>query len=161
MFGVILFRLWYLEVLRATSIWSKRRQPRPRGDGAGAARRDLDRDGEVLVGNRTALALQIRKDELPEDTGERGKVLKSVSQVTGMSVEQIRKEIEKQTKLLPRSRDSQRDVARPRLLRARERGEFQGASVDRVHVRHIRRSTARIFGYVRRSAPSNSKSRST
>ena len=36
--------------------------PAPRGE-------ILDRNGEVLVDNRTALALQVKPDELPANTG--------------------------------------------------------------------------------------------
>ncbi len=113
----------------------------------------LDRDGEVLVGNRTALALQVRKDELPEDSGERAKVLKRVAEVTGMSLEQIRKEIDKQTKLLPANPVTlQRDVPESVVFFVREnQAKFQGVSVDRVYVRQYPQGStaAHLLGYVK------------
>ena len=87
-FGVILFRLWYLQVLSGDRYLAEAQGNRVREVTVQAPRGEiLDRDGEVIVGNRTALALQVRTDELPEDAGERKKVLKGVSEVTGMSLE--------------------------------------------------------------------------
>ena len=75
-FGVILFRLWYLQVLSGDRYLAEAQGNRVREVTVQAPRGEiLDRDGEVLVGNRTALALQVRKDELPEDGAERVKVL--------------------------------------------------------------------------------------
>ncbi len=153
-FGVILFRLWYLQVLSGDEYLAEAQGNRVREVTVQAPRGEiLDRDGEVLVGNRTALALQIRKDELPEDSGERAKVLKSVSEVTGMSVEQIRKEIEKQTKLLPANPVTlQRDVAESVVFFVREnQAKFQGVSVDRVYVRQYPQGStaAHLLGYVK------------
>ena len=71
-FGVILFRLWYLQVLSGDRYLAEAQGNRVREVTVQAPRGEiLDRDGEVLVGNRTALALQIRKDELPENSAER------------------------------------------------------------------------------------------
>ena len=153
-FGVILFRLWYLQVLSGDEYLAEAQGNRVREVTVQAPRGEiLDRDGEVLVGNRTALALQIRKDELPEDSGERAKVLKSVSEVTGMSLEQIRNEIEKQTKLLPANPVTlQRDVPESVVFFVREnQAKFQGVSVDRVYVRQYPQGStaAHILGYVK------------
>ena len=77
-FGVILFRLWYLQVLSGDRYLAEAQGNRVREVTVQAPRGEiLDRDGDVLVGNRTALALQVRKDELPEDSAERTKVLKA------------------------------------------------------------------------------------
>ncbi len=68
-FGVILFRLWYLQVLSGDRYLAEAQGNRVRAVTVQAPRGEiLDRDGEVLVGNRTALALQVRKDELPENS---------------------------------------------------------------------------------------------
>lgn len=66
MFGIIFFRLWYLQILtgnRYVHLVSKQQTrsvtiPAPRGE-------ILARNGEVLVGSRTASAVQIVVSELP------------------------------------------------------------------------------------------------
>jgi penicillin-binding protein 2 len=153
-FGVILFRLWYLQVLSGDRYLAEAQGNRVRDVTTQAPRGEiLDRDGDVLVGNRTALALQVRKDELPEDSGERTKVLKRVSEVTGLSLEKIRKEIDDQTKLLPGNPVTlQRDVSESVVFFVREnQSKFQGVSVDRVFVRQYPQGTeaAHLLGYVK------------
>jgi penicillin-binding protein 2 len=153
-FGVILFRLWYLQVLSGDRYLAEAQGNRVREVTVQAPRGEiLDRDGDVLVGNRTALALQVRKDELPEDAGERTKVLKRVSEVTGMGLEKIRKEIQEQTKLLPSNPVTlQRDIPESVVFFVREnQAKFQGVSVDRVYVRQYPQGTtaAHLLGYVK------------
>jgi penicillin-binding protein 2 len=153
-FGVILFRLWYLQVLSGDRYLAEAQGNRVREVTVQAPRGEiLDRDGKVLVGNRTALALQIRKDELPESSAERAKVLARVAEVTGMPVEKIRKEIKKQTKLLPANPVTlQRDAPTSVVFFVREnQAKFQGVSVDRVYVRQYPRGSmaAHLLGYVK------------
>ncbi len=153
-FGVILFRLWYLQVLSGDRYLAEAQGNRVREVTVQAPRGEiLDRDGEVLVGNRTALALQIRKDELPESSAERAKVLARVAEVTGMPIEKIRKEIKEQTKLLPANPVTlQRDVPTSVVFFVREnQANFQGVSVDRVYVRQYPQGStaAHLLGYVK------------
>ena len=157
-FGVILFRLWYLQVLSGDRYLAEAQGNRVREVTVQAPRGEiLDRDGEVLVGNRTALALQIRKDELPTTRDERAKVLERVASVTDMSVEKIRKEIEEQTKLLPSNPVTiQRDVPSSVVFFVREnQARFQGVSVDRVYVRQYPQGStaAHLLGYVKEVGP--------
>ena len=65
MFSVIFFRLWYLEVLsgdhylaRRTTTGCASHVQAPRGE-------ILDRDGKVLVDNRTGMALQVDSGSCP------------------------------------------------------------------------------------------------
>ncbi|MDX6586692.1 MAG: penicillin-binding protein 2 [Solirubrobacterales bacterium] len=153
-FGVILFRLWYLQVLSGDRYLAEAQGNRVREVTVQAPRGEiLDRDGEVLVGNRTALALVVRKDELPENGAERMKVLERVAEVTGMSLEKVNKEIDKQTKLLPANPVTlQRDVPESVVFFVREnQAKFQGVSVDRVYVRQYPQGTtaAHLLGYVK------------
>ena len=153
-FGVILFRLWYLQVLSGDRYLAEAQGNRVREVTVQAPRGEiLDRDGEVLVGNRTALALQVRKDELPEVSAERVKVLERVAEVTGMSLERVRKEIDEQTKLLPSNPVTlQRDVPESVVFYVREnQAKFQGVSVDRVYVRQYPQGSAaaHLLGYVK------------
>jgi len=153
-FGVVLFRLWYLQVLSGDRYLAEAQGNRVREVTVQAPRGDiLDRDGETIVGNRTALALQVRKDELPEQNAARAKVLKEVAQLTGLELEKVRKEIEEQTELLPSSPVTlQRDVPTSVVLFVREnQARFQGVSVDRVYVRQYPQGVlaAHLLGYVK------------
>ena len=67
MFSAIFFRLWYLEVLSGDRYLAEAKNNRVREVKVQAPRGEiLDRNGKMLVDNRTALALQVRTDELPE-----------------------------------------------------------------------------------------------
>ena len=62
----IFFRLWYLEVLSGDRYLAEAKNNQVREITVQAPRGEIvDRNGKVLVDNRTALALQVRTDELP------------------------------------------------------------------------------------------------
>lgn len=69
----------------------------PRGD-------IVDRDGKVLVSNRTDLALQVVPDELPKPGPERKQVMSGLSTVTGITPAEISDEIEAVRKVSRRAR---------------------------------------------------------
>jgi penicillin-binding protein 2 len=153
-FGVILFRLWYLQVLSGDRYLAEAQGNRVREVTVQAPRGDiLDRDGETIVTNRTALALQVRVAELPENPASRTKVLRDVAEVAGLELSRVRKEIQEQTELLPSSPVTLvRDVPTSVVLFLREnQARFQGVSVDRVYVRQYPKGTlaAHLLGYVK------------
>ena len=60
LFAVIFFRLWYLQVLSGDQYLAEANNNRTREIRVAAPRGEiLDRNGKVLVGNRTSLALQV------------------------------------------------------------------------------------------------------
>ena len=66
LFGLIFFRLWYLQVLSGDKYLAEAQNNRVRQVTVQAPRGEiLDRSGKVLVDNRTALALQVHTDQLP------------------------------------------------------------------------------------------------
>ncbi|MGH2981922.1 MAG: penicillin-binding protein 2, partial [Solirubrobacterales bacterium] len=72
MFAVIFFRLWYLQVLSGDKYLAEANNNRIREIRVTAPRGEiLDRNGEVLVENRTSLALQLNPQKLPADMQER------------------------------------------------------------------------------------------
>ena len=89
-FGVLLARLWFLQVLSTESfseqaqnnhvriIW----QQAPRG-------RILDAKGRVLVSNRTALAAGVIRDDLPKSKRARAAVIKRLADLTGVTPRHI------------------------------------------------------------------------
>jgi penicillin-binding protein 2 len=153
LFSVIFFRLWYLQVLSGDRYLEEAQNNRVREIQVQAPRGEiLDRHGEVLVDNRTALALQVQADELPPEREQRQRVLRRVAELAGMSLEQVRKEIREQTKELPASPVTlKREVDYPLVYYLQEhQAELPGVSVERVFVRRYEQGTlgAHIFGYV-------------
>ena len=66
-FGVIFFRLWYLQVLSSEQYVAQANANQARELPIAAPRGDiLDREGQTLVGSTTTNAVQIAPDELPE-----------------------------------------------------------------------------------------------
>src|SRR5919201_4502439 len=67
MFSIIFFRLWYLQVLSGDKYLRQAENNQVRDITVQAPRGEiLDRNGNVLVNNRTALALQLQPTELPK-----------------------------------------------------------------------------------------------
>jgi penicillin-binding protein 2 len=162
MFSLIFFRLWYLEVLSGDKYLEAAQNNRVREIKVPAARGQIvDRNGEVLVDNRTALALQVRADELPANNRERDAVVRRLAEVAGMSPERVDKEIRDQTRELPASPVTlKRDVPYELVLYLQERQhEFPGVSVERVFVRSYPhdRLAGHLFGYVREVTPEQLK----
>jgi penicillin-binding protein 2 len=158
MFFIIFFRLWYLEVLSGDKYLDQAQNNRVREVKVPAPRGEIvDRNGEVLVGNRTALALQVKADELPANNQEETQVIRRLADVTGMPAERIDKEIKQQTKELPATPVTlKRDVPYELVLFLQERQQdFPGVSVERVYVRNYPQDTlaAHIFGYPREVTP--------
>ena len=72
MFSIIFFRLWYLQVLSGDKYLKQAKNNQVREVTVQAPRGEiLDRNGHVLVDNRTALALQLQPTELPRSHRKR------------------------------------------------------------------------------------------
>ncbi len=131
MFSIIFFRLWYLQVLSGDKYLAEAKNNQVREVTVQAPRGEIvDRDGKVLVDNRTALALQIRTEELPGgNAGAAPASSRGSAEVTGMSPDaRSRRQIRKQTQELagePGDARARRPL-RPRLLPAREPGHVPG-----------------------------------
>ena len=70
LFSVIFLRLWYLQVLSGDSYREQANDNRVREIRVQPPRGDiLDRNGKVLVRNRTEMALQVQPNELPAQAG--------------------------------------------------------------------------------------------
>jgi penicillin-binding protein 2 len=154
MFAIVFLRLWYLEVLSGDKYLAEAQNNQVREFTVQAPRGEItDREGEVLVDNRTALELQVKTTELPRTKQRRNLLFRRLSQAVGMSPEQIRKQIRVQTKELPSSPVTlKRDVPFELVYFLRENQErFPGVSVERVYVRDYPQGTlaAHLLGYVR------------
>ncbi len=153
-FSAIFFRLWYLEVLSGDRYLAEANNNQVREITVQAPRGEIrDRNGKTLVRNRTALALQVRADDLPGPRRAREQVISRLAEVSGISEDGIEKQIRQQTKESPASPVTlRRDVPYDLVYYLREnQGKFPGVSVDRVYVRSYPEGSlaAHLFGYVR------------
>jgi penicillin-binding protein 2 len=153
MFSIIFFRLWYLQVLSGDRYLAEAQNNQVREIQVHAPRGEiLDREGKVLVDNRTALALQVQPQELPAARDARNRVIERLSGLIDMTSEEITREIRRQTRELPANPVTlKREVDYPLVYYLQEhQTDFPGVTVERVFVRRYEQGTlgAHIFGYV-------------
>jgi penicillin-binding protein 2 len=153
MFSIIFFRLWYLQVLSGDRYLAEAQNNQVREIQVHAPRGEiLDREGKVLVDNRTALALQVQPQELPASRDARNRVIERLSELIDMTADEIQREIRLQTKELPANPVTlKREVDYPLVYYLQEhQTDFPGVAVERVFVRRYEQGTlgAHIFGYV-------------
>src|SRR3954453_8420301 len=97
LFAVLSLRLWDLQVLSGSQYLAEAKNNRTREYKKIAPRGDiLDRDGNVLVDNRTSLALQLNTQKLPEDAAEEKAELTQLGHLAQMSLRKMRRTIEEQ-----------------------------------------------------------------
>jgi penicillin-binding protein 2 len=152
-FSVIFLRLWYLEVLSGDKYLDLANDNRVREIRVQAPRGDvLDRDGKILVANRTDLALQVQPQDLPRPGPEREAVLRRLQKVTGMAPKETEAEIAA----------TQRESASSPVILAKglgadkvfylreNQGRFPGVSLERVFAREYKQGSiaAHLFGNV-------------
>jgi penicillin-binding protein 2 len=154
MFSIIFFRLWYLQVLSSDHYLKLAQNNQVRDVTVQAPRGEiLDRNGKVLVDNRTALALQILPTELPQKRQKQREEFARLSHVINMPTDRIEKQIRQQTKDLPSNPVTlRRDVSYDLVYYLREnQDKYPGVTVQRVYVRNYPDGSlaAQIYGYVR------------
>jgi len=152
-FTLVFMRLWYLQVLSGDRYLEAANNNRVREIRVQAPRgKVLDRRGEVLVDNRTGLALQIQADRLPADRGERTELFRRLGRVAGMRPKRIEREVRAQLAVLPYSAVTLRhdiDYEQVFYLQEHQR-EFPGVRVERVFLRRYPKGglAAHLFGNV-------------
>jgi penicillin-binding protein 2 len=154
MFSIIFFRLWYLQVLSGDKYLKEAQNNQVREITVRAPRGEIfDRNGNVLVDNRTSLDVQLLPTELPKRQYKRKQEFERLGHVIGMSPEQINKQIRKQTKELPANPVTlKQDVGNDIVYYLREnQDQYPGVSVERVFVRNYPQGTtaAQVLGYTR------------
>jgi penicillin-binding protein 2 len=154
MFSIIFFRLWYLQVLSGDKYLKQAKNNQVREITVQAPRGEiLDRSGQVLVDNRTALALQLNPTQLPRSHRKRTQEFARLGQVIGMSPDAIRKQLHQQTKDLPANPVTlKRDVGHDTVFYLRENQlTYPGVEIQKVYVRNYPHGSlaAQILGYAR------------
>src|SRR5215216_6308630 len=155
--AMITLRLWSLQVLdgehyRALAkdhgILDVRVHP-PRGE-------ILDRNGEVLVDNRTVMELQLRPSDLPSDRSERRQELRRLGSLLGLSQRAIRRRVRETPQYAGYPVFLKQGLDRQLLFYLLEnRDRFPGVSVERTYVRDYEVSSlaAHLLGIVGQVSP--------
>jgi penicillin-binding protein 2 len=139
LFAVLFFRLWNLQVLDGDKYLAEAKNNRTREFKVIAPRGDiLDRDGNVLVDNRTSLALQLNTTKLPEAPAEERAELGRLGQLSHMSLRKVRRTIAESEEVAAGAPVTlRRDVGYDLVAYIEEnQDEFPGVAVQRVFVRH-------------------------
>jgi penicillin-binding protein 2 len=153
LFAVLFLRLWFLQVLNGDEYLAEARNNRTRELRVNAPRGAiLDRNGEILVENRTSLALQIDPRKLPPDPRQRRSQLARLAKLTHTSLPRVRQLIQEGAVEAPGAPVTvRRDVGNYLVYYLEENQErFPGVSVQRVFVRRYPHESlaAHILGNV-------------
>lgn len=152
-FGLIFFRLWYLQVLSGDKYKAEANDNRVREIKVQAPRGEVvDRNGKVLVNNRTGLAVRVTPDKLPEEPARRRAVYRGLGRVLSLSPARIEKSVDKQLKALPFSPATvKQEVPQSIVFYLFEnQDDFPGVTVEQVFLREYphRQIGAQLFGTV-------------
>jgi penicillin-binding protein 2 len=153
LFGVLFFRLWLLQVLDGEKYLAEAKNNRTRSYRVSAPRGEiLDRNGKILVANRTSLALQVNPRKLPEDPAQRRAELSQLAALTHSTLRRVRRTMHEELKLAPAAPVTlRRDVGHYLVFYLQENQDrFPGVETQRVFVRDYPDGTlgAHILGSV-------------
>jgi penicillin-binding protein 2 len=153
LFGILFFRLWNLQVISGDKYLAEAKNNRTREFRVIAPRGDiLDREGNVVVDNRTSLALTLNTAKLPEEPAAERAELARLGQLAHMSLKQVRKTIRESEEVAAGAPVTLRQDVGFYLVAYVEENqrEFPGVTVQRVFVRHYPHGTlgAHVLGSV-------------
>jgi penicillin-binding protein 2 len=162
LFAVLFFRLWLLQVLDGEKYLAEAKNNRTRSYRVSAPRGEiLDRNGKVLVANRTSLALQVNPRKLPADPARRRAELAQLAELTHSTPRRLRRTMRKELTLAPAAPVTlRRDVGHYLVYYLQENQDrFPGVEVQRVFVRDYPDGTlaAHILGNVGEISPKQLK----
>jgi penicillin-binding protein 2 len=155
--AMVLLRLWSLQVLdgahyralaRDHGILDVRVSP-PRGE-------ITDRNGRVLVDNRTVMSLELRPSDLPSDPLERRAELRHLGDLLGLSQGAIRHRVRETPQYAGYPVVLRQGVDRRLLFYLLEnKDRFPGVSIDRTYVRQYKDGdlAAHVLGIVGQVSP--------
>ena len=102
LFGIVFFRLWYLQILSGNQYVTEANSNRVRDITVPAPRGAIvDRNGEVLVQNRATEAVEIIPGELPAPGPQRDLIYRRLGRVLQMSPHQIARTVNVSYQALP------------------------------------------------------------
>jgi len=152
-FGLVFFRLWYLQVLSGDKYRAEANANQVREIKVQAPRGEIvDREGRVVVNNRVSLAVRVRPDKLPEERSERRGVYERLGEVLTMKPDSIERTVERQLSQLPYSPATvKQDVTQNVVAYLFENQEdFPGVEPEQVFLRTYpqRDVGAQLVGYL-------------
>jgi penicillin-binding protein 2 len=140
LFAILFFRLWTLQVIDGSSNLAEAKNNRTRSTKIIAPRgKIIARNGEVLVDNRTSLALQVDPAKLPEDPVEEAAELKEIGELVHMKLPRVEEVIAEEEKVVAAGAPItlRHDVGYDLIYYVEEhKGKFPGVSVEKVFVRN-------------------------
>ncbi len=153
LFAVLFFRLWGLQVLSGSRYLAEANNNRTREFRVIAPRGYiLDRNGKVMVDNRTSLALQVNPQKLSPDPARRHAELARLGALVHMSPRQVRRTMREQLKVAAGAPVTlRRGIGYDVVYYLQENpNRFPGVQVQRVFVRHYPDGTlaAHVLGSV-------------
>lgn len=153
LFAVLFFRLWLLQALDGEKYLAEAKNNRTRSFRVTAPRGEiLDRNGKVLVANRTSLALQVNPRKLPADPARRRVELARLADLTHNGLRRVRRTMHEELEQAPAAPVTlRRDVGHYLVYYLQENQQrFPGVEVQPVFVRAYPNGTlaAHILGNV-------------
>ncbi|HWC11448.1 MAG TPA: penicillin-binding protein 2 [Acidimicrobiales bacterium] len=148
LFAAMLVRLWYLQVLAGPTLRVEAEQNSVRLIVTEAPRgRILDRNGNILVDNRTVDAVTVRRDEVNRNPG----LLPRLSALLAVPEEDLRKRVADDRFTLFKPVPVAEDVPKEKLIYIREhQDEFPGVGAVHLTRRNYPHGTlaAHVLGYI-------------
>jgi penicillin-binding protein 2 len=153
MFGIIFFRLWYLQILTGEQYVQQAAKNTLRELPIAAPRGQIvDRDGNVLVTSKPTNAVQIVPWELPPAGPRRRALYRRLGKLLEMSPRTIREIQQKGEGVLPYAPVTIKTNAGPGVLTelGERQNEYPGVTQEQVSVREYpyHDMAAQVFGYV-------------
>lgn len=153
MFAIVFFRMWYLQVLSGDRYLAEAKNNRVREIKVEAPRgKIVDRNGTVMVDNRTALTVQIAPEDLPSHPRVRNREIRRLAAVLDLRAGPLRRKIRRQSRELPYSPVSLKTDVGLRTVFYLEENQsiFKGVEVKRVFLRRYPYSeiAAHLFGTI-------------
>jgi penicillin-binding protein 2 len=153
MFGIIFFRLWYLQILSGDRYLAEANNNRVRDIVVQAPRgRIVDRNGKILVDNRSGYAVKVNPAKVPKDPAAKQRLFDNLSRVLGEKPRTLIHDVNKQFKAVPFSNATvENDVPGPVYAYILEhQDDFPGVTVEQVFFRSYphKEVGAHLFGTV-------------
>jgi penicillin-binding protein 2 len=140
LFAILFFRLWSLQIIEGSENLAQAKNNRTRSTKIVAPRgKILARNGEVLVDNRTSLALQVDTSKLPEEEAAQNAELTEIGALVHMKLPQVQKRIEEEEEVVAAGAPItiRHDVGYNLVYYVEEHpGKFPGVTVEKVFVRN-------------------------
>jgi penicillin-binding protein 2 len=153
LFAILFFRLWSLQIIEGSENLAEAKNNRTRSTKIVAPRgKIIARNGEVLVDNRTSLALQVDPSKLPEETAAQNAELKELGELVHMKLPAVLRQIKEEEEVVAAGAPVtvRRDVGYDLIYYIEEHhGKFPGVTVEKVFVRNYPEEdmAAQILGH--------------